>query len=203
MRLLELFSGTHSIGKAFAAKGWEVTSLDIDPKADATITADILTWDYRVYEESFFQAIWASPVCTMFSRARTTAKTPRDLAWADSLVAKTLEIIDYFKPKIWAFENPSTGLLKEREVVRGTPWKDLTYCSYGYQYKKPTRIWTNSKLWQPRPICCKANPCAQLVNGKHPMSAQRACCKLQQLYSIPPQLCQEIAQSWTDELREI
>ncbi len=37
MKLLELFSGSGSMGKAFAEKGWEVTSLDLDPKTEATI----------------------------------------------------------------------------------------------------------------------------------------------------------------------
>ena len=38
-------------------------------------------------------------------------------------------------------ENPQTGLLKEREVVAGLAYVDVTYCSCGYPYKKPTRIW--------------------------------------------------------------
>ncbi len=41
LRLLELFSGTGSIGRASEAQGWEVISLDNDPKAQATFGQDI------------------------------------------------------------------------------------------------------------------------------------------------------------------
>ena len=36
LRLLELFSGTGSVGRAFEAQGWEVISFDIDPRAEST-----------------------------------------------------------------------------------------------------------------------------------------------------------------------
>ena len=208
MRLLELFSGTQSIGRAFRDNGWNVLSLDIDPKAGADITADILTWDYTIYPEGHFDAIWSSPVCAHFSIARTRAKTPRDLVWADSLVAKTIEIINYFKPTVWAWENPLSGLLKDREVVRGFPFKDVTYCKYGFPYRKATRIWTNSVNFIPRPMCCKTTPCESIKDGRHIQTAQRGpgggrgsqdCCSLAQLYSMPPQLCQELAKAWTEE----
>ena len=209
MRLLELFAGTGSIGKAFREHGWEVISFDIKPRSGADIIADILSWDYMTFEKGHFDAIWGSPCCTMYSRARTTARTPRDLLWADSLVAKTIEIIQYFEPKVWAFENPQSGLLKDREVVRGIPYKDVSYCSYGYLYRKYTRLWTNSEKWVPRPLCCKANPCENVVEGRHPMTAQRRpskgtgghdVCSSAQLYSIPPELCQELAKAWTEEI---
>lgn len=212
MRLLELFAGTRSVGKAFRELHWEVVSLDIDPKSGADIITDILAWDYRAYDKGHFDAVWASPCCTHFSRARTKAKTPRNLEWADSLVRRTLEIIMHFEPKVWGFENPQSGLLKDREVVAGIPFKDVSYCVYGYPYRKHTRVWTNSERWKPRLKCSVATPCPIIKEGKHPQSAQRGPCRgkgkgdvctLSQLYSLPPALCQELARAWTEEIVEL
>ena len=90
MRLLELFSGTKSVGRAFEALGWEVTSLDADATTRPSICADIREWDYRTYPPGHFDLIWASPVCTEFSRALT--RRPRRLEDGDRLVLKTIEI---------------------------------------------------------------------------------------------------------------
>ena len=78
MIILELFSGTGSIGEAFQQQDWEVVSLDLNKKGNATICCDIMLWDYKIYEPGYFNAIWASPVCTHYSIARTNAKTPRN-----------------------------------------------------------------------------------------------------------------------------
>jgi hypothetical protein len=208
MRALVLFCGTGSIDRALERAGFEVVSVDLEPKYNPTHCADILTWDYKQYSPDAFAFVWASPCCTHFSRARTTAKTPRDLDGACGLVAKALEIIRYFGCP-YAFENPATGLLKEQSVVDGLAFTDVTYCRYGYSYKKATRIWHNlGDAFRPLPPCCRANPCHWFSEwGCHPMSAQRAPkkvagvrvataldkCSLDQLYSIPPLLCDEIA----------
>ena len=70
------------------ARGWEVTSLDNDPKAGADICCDICAWDYRAFEPGHFEYVHASPPCTEYSRALTTR--PRDLAAGDALVDRTL-----------------------------------------------------------------------------------------------------------------
>ena len=69
MRLLELFSGTGSVGNVARNMGFEIISLDMD--MEATIKTDIMNWDYTIYPRKHFQVIWASPPCTEYSRAKT------------------------------------------------------------------------------------------------------------------------------------
>ena len=163
------------MGRAFAQLGFEVVSLDSDPEAGATHTCNVLDFYYMHYPPGHFDVVWASPPCTHYSRARTTGG-PRDLEGSDRLVAKTLEIIAYFKPTCWAFENVGSGLLPKREIVQGLHCSYLTYCKYADtdfpKYRKLTAIWHNLP-WTPIPVCCRASRCAHIVDGRHPVSAQR------------------------------
>jgi hypothetical protein len=207
MKVLELFCGTKSVGRGFQRAGYEVVSLDADRKCSPDICCSILDWDYRAaYEPGTFHAVWASPPCTMYSIARSHAKIPRDLEGADALVRRTLEIIDYFKPRWWTIENPATGLLKKRDVVAGLPFKDVTYCSYGRPLRKWTRVWTNMAHWNPRSLCDGVTcPSVLQGEGRHLVSAQRGPAMtadggrragdrltLEQLHALPPQLVDEI-----------
>ena len=99
MKLLELFSGTGSVGRVARDMGFSVISLDLK---NANINTDILSWDYREFDVGEFDVIWASPPCTEYSRAKTVGV--RKIDYAHSIVLKTLEIIDYFKPKWWVVE---------------------------------------------------------------------------------------------------
>ena len=70
MRLLELFSGTGSIGKE-----WPGEMVSVDKQGEPTHKTCILEWDYKMYPSDHFAFVWASPPCVQYSSARTTAKT--------------------------------------------------------------------------------------------------------------------------------
>ena len=141
MRLPELFSGSGYVGRAFKAYGFEVESLDKRPDYNPTICVDILEWDYTCFPKGSFDAIWASPDCTQYPIARSNAKTPRNLEYADSLVQKALEIIEYFKPRAWFLDNPASGLLKTRVFMHLIPCVTVSYCKYGAKFQKHTMLW--------------------------------------------------------------
>lgn len=179
MRLLELFSGTGSVGKVAKDKGWEVVSLDLK---GADINTDILKWDYTEYEVGYFDVIWASPPCDTFSRLRqtwigrklkchngntcTTELLQNDIDTIGlPILRKAEEIINYFKPKHYFIENPQTGKMKD---YIDKPYYDVDYCKYAdWGYQKRTRIWTNLKGFEPK--LCKKD-CGQILHGKHKLS---------------------------------
>ena len=160
MNVLELFSGTGSVGKVCKEIGFDVVSVDLLLPAD--FKCDIMDFDYKQFPKDYFGMIWASPPCVEYSICKnswlnrklkdgtiyTKEVQEEKRKEADKLVAKSLEIINYFKPELWCIENPSTGDLKNRDVVKGLPYYDIDYCRYcDWGYKKPTRIWTNKKDW--------------------------------------------------------
>jgi len=166
MKLLELFSGTGSVGAVAKDLGYSVVSLDLK---NADINCDILNWDYKKYEVKHFDFIWASPPCTEYSRAKTTGV--RKLDEANRIVLKTVEIIKYFQPRWWVIENPQTGLLKRQPFMDEFDFVDVDYCKYGMPYRKRTRLWNNLVELKPRDLCKR--DCGNIVDGKHKETAQR------------------------------
>ena len=198
-RLLELFSGTGSIGAAFKEIGWDVVSLDIVPKFNPTIVADIMDWDHTAYPPGHFDVVWASVPCTEYSRAKTIGA--RDFANADAIVERTLQIIDYFRPTYWWLENPASGLLHTRQCMQSMPKPYLvSYCMYGAPYRKHTHLWSNCPHFRPK-VCNKR--CFWYKDKRHLASAQCGPNKgdlvrnftTEFLYKIPGPLCDDIAKA--------
>ena len=202
MRLLELFSGTGSVGMAFRKRGWEVHSLDIAqlPGAEPlTFQRDVRSWQ----PQGHYDVVWASVPCTQYSRARTIAKEPRDLEGADELVATARGIIDQAQPRYWFIENPQTGLLKGREVVADLPFRDVSYCAYGLPYRKTTRIWSNAATdpaWETH-SCPGPGLCWAMEGKRHRAIAQRGPGRYteggwsrEHLHRIPEALCDSVAE---------
>ena len=176
MRCLELFSGTKSVGKVCDLVGIETVSVDMILPADHQ--CDIMDFDYKQYPKDYFDIVWASPPCTEYSILKyshigrkingeifTREKINENMKEADKLVLKTLEIINYFNTALWFMENPRTGRLKDRDIVKDLPFYDVDYCMYSHWgYKKPTRIWTNKKDF--KGLTCNKK-CGNMIDNHH------------------------------------
>jgi len=167
-RLLELFSGSKSVSKAIGSDFQEIISIDILEDWKPTICVDILRWDYKQYPSGHFDTIWASPPCQEFSCLNNSHpnKTP-NLEWADSIVQKTIEIIDYFNPRAFVIENPQTGSLKDRPYMIGIPFIDIDYCQMSdWGYRKRTRFWTCVDNLSDV-LCPGKGKCKSMIGGSH------------------------------------
>lgn len=165
MRVLELFKGTGSVSKVLEPGGHEIVSLDILKKFNPTHLCDILDFDYKQYPPGHFDIIWASPECKIYSQLQTTNvgptrkyKSMEELNQArqenSKYVEKVLEIIDYFKPKEWYIENPWNSAMKNLPCMKELTSVRFDYCRFGFDYKKPTRIWTNRDDLENHPCTC-------------------------------------------------
>ena len=161
-RALDLFCGRKSAARVLERWGYEVTTLDNDPKRSPTICADVLRWDYeRLYPPGSFQIVVASPPCTEYSRALT--KRVPQMEQADQVVRKAIEVIRYLDPPVWWLETPRNGRLVQRKLVEGLPYVDVDYCQFvqcGYQ--KPTRFYGSAHITKLAAVLCDGQTCPSL-----------------------------------------
>ena len=178
MNILEVFKGTGSVGKVCEALGHNVVSVDIVEKYKPTHLCDVMDFDYKQYPRDYFQVVWCSPPCTNYSKLKTCwynrklkdgtiytkEENMKDMNEADKIVLKSFEIIDYFNPHYWFVENPATGRLKDRDIMKDKKiFYDVDYCMYSdWGYKKTTRIWTNRTDFEPL-ICDGRGSCGNMI----------------------------------------
>jgi len=146
--ILDLCGGTGAWSKDYKKAGYIVINITL-PFYDLLETK--IEGDYIIFQGgsekplkvriSDIYGILASPVCTMFSLARTRAKTPRDFREGMKLIIACLNIIwecryDH-KLAFWCLENP-TGYLRQ---FLGKPVFTFDPCDYGDLYTKKTDLW--------------------------------------------------------------
>ena len=179
MKVLELFAGTRSVGKAFEKHGHEVYSIEWNKDFDnidwyediGKITAQDI-----IDRFGHPDVIWASPDCATFSIAAIShhrRKNPETgnldpisgyAKFCDKVDQHVLQLIEELQPKYWFIENPRGGLRK-MTWMQGLPRYTLTYCKYetdkpiSERRMKPTDIWTNHPNPNFIPPCKNGDPC--------------------------------------------
>lgn len=172
MKVLELFAGTRSIGKAFEERGHEVYSVEWNKDfEDIDLYADIMTVTAEQIIKEFGRpdVIWASPDCTTYSVSAISkhrVKEPNgNLApktqyatFCDMVNSHVVDLIKELAPKYYFIENPVGGMRK-MDFMQELPRHTVTYCQYGERRQKPTDIWTNHPNPQFKPPCKRGAPC--------------------------------------------
>ena len=202
MKVLELFAGSRSIGKASEILGYQVFSSDLINFQKIDYVTSILDFDINKVP---FQPdiIWASPPCTAFSVAAIgknwtkdgdnyIAKNPR-ADFGLELVKKTIQIIQALKPTYFFIENPR-GMLRKMPIMANLNRQGVTYCQYGDTRMKPTDIWTNSLNWIPRPMCKNGDDC-HIAAPRGSSTGTQGLKGAYERSKIPEDLCLEILKS--------
>lgn len=179
MKVLELFAGTRSIGKAFEAAGHDVYSVEWNKDFEnIDLYADINTVTAQDILDNFGKpdVIWASPDCATFSIAAISHHRKRNpetgnldpvseyAKFCDQVDMHVLDLIRELDPQFYFIENPRGGLRK-MTWMQGLPRYTVTYCQYELdkpasdRRMKPTDIWTNHPDPQFKPMCKNGDTC--------------------------------------------
>ena len=204
MKVLELFSGSKAISKAFKRHGHETFTVDWNPEYEPDLVADIsqLSISDIIREFDVPDIIWASPDCTTYSIAGIgyhRLKNPitgeldpvsEYAKQSDETNKHVLELINYLSPEIWFIENPRGGLRK-MSFMQGLPRYTVTYCQYGDFRMKPTDIWTNHPNPDFKPCCKNGDPC-HMPSPRGMDSATQGMKNAYERAIIPVKLCEHI-----------
>ena len=206
MKILELFAGSRSFAKVAEEYGHETYTTDIEPFDKIDQVCNIFDFNIELMKQEFGvpDVIWASPPCTCFSVASISthwtggkcAYIPKTKAALDAqeIVARTIWLIKALEPKYFYIENPrgvlrKLDVIKDERFIRHTVW----YCQYGDLRAKPTDIWTNDYIWEPKPVCKNGNP--DCHHERAPRGSKTGTQGLSGSYNrskVPAFLCEEI-----------
>lgn len=206
MKVLELFAGTRSIGRAFERRGHEVFSVEWNKDFEnIDLYADIGQLTAAEVLEKFGKpdVIWASPDCATYSIAAISHHRRREdsgnlapvseyAQFCDTVNQHVLELIRELQPRYWFIENPRGGLRK-MSFMQGLPRYTVTYCQYGDERMKPTDIFTNHDDPGFKPMCRRGDSChvAAPRGSKTGTQGRANACERSR---IPDKLCDHIVE---------
>jgi hypothetical protein len=156
-KFLELFSGSGEVAKIAGKFGLETFTVDYNPALKPDLTKDIRRVNLTELPKQV-KLIWASIPCTVFSVLSISTHWEKvNYSWrqyfyvpktkeareAIQIVEKTLWLIKKLKPEFFVIENPRGGL-RHLPQLRSIPFRHtVSYLDYGFDYYKPTDIFTN------------------------------------------------------------
>lgn len=160
--VLELFSGSKAVSGVFEKKGWRSVNVDNNAALSPSICCDILDLQRGQLPERV-GFIWASPVCTNFSRAakqsnwKKTTIAYRRYSYEPltataqlslDMLAKTMEILSWFPGVSFVIENPIGRITHTAAMQRLGHYRYfVNYHDFGFSYSKETYLFSN--LWLP------------------------------------------------------
>ena len=211
MKILELFAGSRSIGKAAEKLGHEVFSVDWTAYEGIDLVKDIS--DLQIDDLPWIpDMIWAAPDCTTYSIAAISHHRNGTIPTSD--YAKKCDgvnvhvmflinrLLDHNKDLKWFIENPR-GMMRKMPWMIGLPRVTIWYCTYGDDRAKPTDIWSNhiyslfnTDGWNPKPPCHNDNE--HCHHEKAPRGSKTGTQGLSGSYErsmYPEQLCIDVINS--------
>jgi hypothetical protein len=205
IKIVEFFAGSRSIGNVADKLGYQVFSIDWKPYDKIDLVGDvqdIVTQDVPFVPD----AVWGSPDCTTYSIAACSTHRNNSIEPKSDYAKKCDLVNKHFISLIkeWLVVNPNLVFFIEnpRGMLRKMPWMQefkrhtIWYCQYGDNRAKPTDIWTNSKMWIPRPICHNGNKnCHHEAAPRGSKTGTQGRKGSYQRSMIPKELCYEILQS--------
>lgn len=178
---VELFSGSGHIAAAARCAGFEAITVDNNPDLEPDICIDVRNLRRSALPQNV-DVVWCSFPCTDFSKLSLANKweqqpigyrryyyQPRSPESVETLqlLHSTIRLLVKLSPVYYFIENP-VGAMRHMPHVLFVPYRHtVAYSDYGFQYLKPTDIFTNCPYFHPRPFTMPAEmPAGKLVEQK-------------------------------------
>lgn len=208
IKVLELFAGSRSIGKAAEAQGLEVFSVDVKQWGNIDLVKDINNLELK--DVPFVpDIVWSGTPCTTYSIAAISHHRNPDFSpktdfafFCDEMNIRVNKLIeDWLKLNpnlLWYIENPR-GALRKMPFMQPFDRTTVWYCQYGDNRAKPTDIFTNNLFslfnpegWQPRPECWNGRKNCHDLAPRGSRTGTQGLKDNHERSKMPEQLCKEV-----------